>query len=88
MQYKYPAVSYTNIGRIDPEKLFFQGCNVKDCIITGSYRQSPAFQLTVSSFKNICTLNCTLIGDAQTKKAAENILGQIASELLKWVDKN
>lgn len=86
--YRLPSVSYTNIGAIEYEKLFFQECDVKDCIITGSYRQSPGFQLTVSSFRGICTLNCTLIGDAESKIVAENILGQITAELLEWVDRN
>lgn len=73
---------------IEHEKLFFQECNVKECIITGSYRQSPDFQLTVSSFNNICTLNCTLIGDEETKIAAEKILSLVTAELLEWADNN
>lgn len=86
--YRLPSVSYTNIGVIEHEKLFFQECNVKECIITGSYRQSPDFQLTVSSFNNICTLNCTLIGDEETKIAAEKILSLVTAELLEWADNN
>lgn len=86
--YRLPSISYTNIGVIEHEKLFFQECHVKECIITGSYRQSPDFQLTISSFRNICTLNCTLIGDEETKIAAENVLRQVTAELLEWVDNN
>lgn len=86
--YRLPSVSYTNIGVIEHEKLFFQECNIKECMITGSYRQSPDFQLTVSSFNNICTLNCTLIGDEETKIAAEKILSLVTAELLEWADNN
>ncbi|MDO4169965.1 MAG: hypothetical protein Q4D45_08695 [Lachnospiraceae bacterium] len=84
--YRLPLVSYTNIGVIEHEKLFFQKCDVKECIITGSYRQSPDFQLTISSFRDTCTLNCTLIGNGETKKTAEKILKQITKELLEWID--
>lgn len=86
--YRLPSVSYTNIGVIEHEKLFFQECNIKECMITGSYRQSPDFQLTVSSFNNICTLNCTLIGDEETKIVAEKILSLVTAELLEWADNN
>lgn len=82
--YQPSPVSYTNIGVIEQEKLFFQGCDVKNCIITGTYRQPPDFQLNVSSFRNICTLNCALIGGERTRAAAENILELTAEEVLDW----
>lgn len=84
--YQLPSVSYTNIGIIDSEKLYFQECEVKDCIITGSYRQVPDFQLAVSSFNGRCTLDCALIGDAKMAMEAEGILKQVVKELIDWVN--
>ena len=86
--YQLLPVSYTNIGIIDHEKLFFRNCEIRDCIITGTYRKPPDFQLTVSSFQDVCTLNCTFVGDAETKVIAEDILERVAKELLEWADDN
>lgn len=85
--YQLPSVSYTNIGIIEHQKLYFRECEIEDCVMTGAYRQSPDFQLTVSSFRNVCTLNCTLIGDGETKIEAENILERVEKELLEWGEK-
>jgi len=83
--YRPLSVSYTNIGVIQHENLTFNDCDINDCMITGSYRYSPDFQLTVSTFRDVCTLNCTLIGDTETKIIAEQILDQVVWELMGWV---
>ena len=75
---------YTNVGVIDDRKLKFKGCIVKSCFMTGAYRKSPDFQLTVSTFRNICTLSCALIGDAKDEKIGQAVLEQVKQELLKW----
>lgn len=86
IKFTYPLlpVSYTNFGIIDDEKLVFYGCSIKECYLTGAYRIPPDFQLSVSTFQNMCTLNCTLIGDASDKAIGETILTQVQQELLKW----
>ncbi|MGF7012141.1 NRPS condensation-like uncharacterized protein/uncharacterized membrane protein YdjX (TVP38/TMEM64 family) [Lachnospiraceae bacterium PF1-22] len=82
--YRILPVTCTNVGVINDDKLNFKGSTVKSCFMTGAYRQSPDFQLTVSTFRNICTLNCTLIGDENDEKIGQDILNQIKQELLKW----
>lgn len=83
----YP-VSYTNIGVIDDTKLYFKDCTIQSCFFTGTYRLPPDFQLTVSTFKNVCTLNCTLCGSLDNTKNGQYILEQVKSELLEWVENN
>lgn len=79
-------VSYTNLGVINSEKLCFKGCIIKDCFFTGTYRLPPDFQLTVSTFKDQCTLSCTLIGTANDDKNAQCILDQVKCEILNWLE--
>lgn len=82
--YRPLPVSYSNIGVIRHDMLMFGDCDIIDCVITGSYRYSPDFQLTVSTFRDVCTLNCALIGDAKSKAMAGRILDRIVKELLEW----
>lgn len=83
-QYPLLPVSYTNFGNIEEQLLRFGEHSVKNCYLTGTYRQWPDFQLSVSSFQNQCTLNCTVKGDSRTKEAAEDFLRQIKKELMLW----
>ena len=53
--------------------------------MTGTYRLPPDFQLSISSFRNVCTLNCTLIGTIQDQQTGYNILKLVKEELLDWV---
>lgn len=83
--YQPLPVSYTNIGAIEHEKLTFHDCETQDCVITGTYRYPPDFQLTISTFRDVCTLNCTLVGDAEAKAIAGEILDRVVRELLEWI---
>lgn len=83
--YPLRPVSYTNMGIINHEKLYFQDCSIKKCFLTGTYRLPPDFQLSVSTFRNTCTLNCTLIGEDSDESSGQFILEQVKKELLKWI---
>ncbi|MFA9463078.1 MAG: VTT domain-containing protein [Velocimicrobium sp.] len=83
--YRLLPVTYTNVGVIDRNRLYFKDSNITYCYLTGTYRFPPDFQLSISTFKNVCTLNCTLIGDTETKTKGFQILEQVKSELLRWV---
>ncbi len=78
-------VSYTNVGIIAHEKLYFQDCYIKKCYLTGTYRLPPDFQLSISTFRNVCTLNGTLIGEACDERIGQSILEQVKKELLEWI---
>lgn len=83
--YKIFPISYTNFGLIDGDKLAFQGITIKHCFLTGTYRTSPDFQLSVSTFRNTCTLNCTLIGSQKRGSMALELLEKIKLEMIEWL---
>ena len=82
--YRINPVSYTNIGRIDRELLAFDGLRVEDCYLTGTYRIPPDFQLSVSTFDGMCTLNCTLVGPDEDRARCRMILERVRGELVQW----
>lgn len=86
--YRLFPVSFTNFGIIDHTKLSFKDCIIKSCYITGTYRLPPDFQLSISTFQNVCTLNCTLIGQDRDSITGQHILDEVKNEMLKWVNKN
>lgn len=86
--YRILPVSYTNIGQIDHRRLFFSDCRITSCYITGTYRQSPDFQLSISTFQNVCTLSSALAGQPGDNALGQSILEQVKSELLEWAEIN
>ena len=88
MTYHLPAVSYTNFGIIDHNQLSFKNCRIEHCYLTGTYRNAADFQLSVSTFHNICTLNCTLVGTEETRTLGQNLLEQVKKELIDWSKDN
>lgn len=86
--YRLFPVSYTNFGRIDHTKLSFEGCKIKSCYTTGTYRLPPDFQLSISTFQSVCTLNCTLIGQGKDKITGQHILDEVKNQIIEWVNTN
>jgi len=54
--------------------------------MTGTYRIAPDFQLSISTFRETCTLNCTLIGNKQDERNGQYILEQVKHEILAWIN--
>ncbi|MDC7286853.1 VTT domain-containing protein [Blautia schinkii] len=86
--YRLFPVSYTNFGKIDHTKLAFKDCKMKGCFMTGTYRLPPDFQLSISTYQNVCTLNCTLIGQDGDDIIGQQILDDVKNEMLEWVNMN
>lgn len=86
LTYHLKHISYTNLGIIDKERLNFKDCEIEICFVTGSYRKMPGFQLSISTFNNVCTLNCTVLGNDEWKEKCECILQDIKRELLIWAE--
>lgn len=84
--YSPSPISYTNIGAIQDKRLVFGGCTVQSCFLTGTYRLPPDFQLTISTFQNVCTLNCTLLGSAEDRQRGQYILEQVKEEIIGWLE--
>jgi NRPS condensation-like uncharacterized protein len=74
--------SYTNMGIVDEQKLRFESCVTTDCFLTGSYRHSPGFQLSVSSFCGELSLCNTVLGSDQRRELCRGALKQIKDELV------
>jgi NRPS condensation-like uncharacterized protein/uncharacterized membrane protein YdjX (TVP38/TMEM64 family) len=83
--YTISPISYSNLGVIEDEQLTFTGNRINHCFLTGAYRYSPDFQLFVSTYRNTCTLNCTLIGSDRRKEMGLDILEQVKCEIAEWL---
>lgn len=86
--YRILPVSYTNIGQINHQRLRFDDCTIENCFITGTYRLPPDFQLSISTFQDVCTLSCSLIGQPGDENTGQYILEQVKKEILDWVQTN
>lgn len=82
--YRLNPVSYTNFGKINEKNMHFDGIEISECYFTGTYRRVPDFQLTVSTFRGQCSLNCMLIGDEVSRGAAGEILKEVKREIVAW----
>lgn len=86
--YHILPLSYTNFGVVDAERFRFQDCLIKNCFLTGTYRVSPDFQMSVSTFRGVCTLSSPMIGSAERISKGQNILERIKIELTNWTGEN
>lgn len=80
--YSAPPTSYTNVGTIDEKKIFFQGMSIKECYLCGTYRQAPSFQVSISTYKNVCTLAANMCGTKKQKITGLQLLNRMKSALL------
>lgn len=53
--------------------------------IKATYRLSSDFQLSISTFQNVCTLNCTMQGQPGDDMTGQFILERVKKELLEWL---
>lgn len=83
--YHIPAVSYSNIGIIDCNKLTFNE-HISECFLSSAYRHTPDFQLTISTYNNVCTLTCSTFDNADNCIYGMDILKSVKNRLLQWVD--
>lgn len=79
--YRVPHVSFTNVGIFDHAKITFEDCPIDQFYISTVFREFPRFQLTISTFRNCCTLSSNLRGGEDNKQQAMNILDMVRDEL-------
>ncbi|AIQ21325.1 hypothetical protein H70357_35035 [Paenibacillus sp. FSL H7-0357] len=79
--YSVEPISYTNMGAIN-ENIFFQGITIKECYLCGTYRQAPSFQVSISTYKNVCTLAVNMCGTEKQRITGMQLLNQMKSALL------
>ncbi|MDL2220037.1 hypothetical protein LJC04_06915, partial [Ruminococcaceae bacterium OttesenSCG-928-O06] len=78
------AVSYTNLGQIDASRLRFSGCSIRSCVLAGSWKKAPLFQLCVSSWRGGCILSAATISSPAGQATAAAMLRATAAELSAW----
>ena len=74
--------SFTNLGKIDDTLLCLDGTSINRCYLCGTYRQAPSFQLSVSTYKNTCTLASNLYATDVQANSGQLILDKVKSRLL------
>ena len=77
-----PRVSYSNLGVLDEDRLSFGGTAADDVFMTGAVKNVPYFQVAVSTFKNRATLSCNLHGTENDRRRIEDLLSDMADELI------
>lgn len=80
--YHVRPIAYTNFGILDPAHLKFKDVQVKQCIMTGSFRQAPMYQVAVSSFGPHIILAFNLIGSQAEYRFGMMILRQMKQNML------
>ena len=69
-----PEISYTNLGKIDAASIYFDDCTITQLYLLGRARIYPSFQISVSTWKDTCTLACHVTGDTlQLMHAQKNL---------------
>lgn len=81
-----PDISYTNLGKIDSSGIYFNDCTLTYVHLTGRPRIYPAFQVSVSSWEDTCTLSCHIAGDTIQIAAAQRILAHMTAFLQQYAE--
>lgn len=76
-----PTTSYTNLGKIDATALYFDDCAISELYLLGRARIYPSFQISVSTWKDTCTLSCHVRGDSLQLQSAQKILTGMYAQL-------
>ena len=77
-----PVVSYTNLGKIEKNRLGFGKTAITNAVMTGAVKYVPYFQITVSSFDEICTLSCNMYGTGNDRDRIKSLLKLFEKEIL------
>lgn len=76
-----PVLSYTNLGKLDPIKLVFKGIDITNVFISTAIKPIPYFQLSVSTYKEICTLSCCTLAQGKDLTMIHNLMNKIQTIL-------
>ncbi len=79
--YSVEPVSYSNLGTVD-EKIFFEETTIKECYLCGTYRQAPSFQVSISTYRNVCTFAVNMCGTEKQRIIGMQLLNRMKSALL------
>ena len=69
-----PMISYTNVGRIHDTQLQLDDCEIVNAYVITALRRYPSFQISVSTYKNTCTISANVQADDHELLEAEQLL--------------
>lgn len=75
---------FTNLGKLDEEKLSFGGAKVVNAIGYSGLHKAPHFQLTVSSFKGATTFSSIVFCGESERQKISVLMDAIQSEIEKF----
>ncbi|MDE7384340.1 MAG: hypothetical protein K2M84_01135 [Anaeroplasmataceae bacterium] len=79
---------YTNLGKLDENRLIFAGTTIKNAVGYSGLNKAPCFQIAISSFKGATTISSMFVcGEAQANRANE-LISIIAEEIKAFGEKN
>lgn len=76
-----PVVSYTNLGVLDKQLLSFGDMETTDAFITAAVKYVPYFQITISSFDDVCTLSSSMYGTAEDREKIKRLLERFVNDI-------
>lgn len=79
-----PYTDYTNLGKLDENKLAFDGQAVKNAVGYGGLNKAPYFSVAVSSFRGATTVSSMFYAGENQAKKAEALLNGVANEILSF----
>lgn len=86
--YHVREIGYTNFGIIDADKLKFDGVMVEHCLLTGSFRAAPMFQVACSTFNDELSLGFNMIGNADEVQFGRSVIQQMTNRIQEFSGEN
>lgn len=80
--YTVPIISYTNLGIVNADLLVFGDLAVEAAFLTGTIKYAPYFQLSISTYRQRCTLTSNMYGTKEDKRFIEQFLADVKNELI------
>lgn len=86
--YHVRAIGYTNFGVIDDARLRFTGAEVRTCLLTGSFREAPMFQVACSTFRNQLSLGFNMIGTDEEVQFGRTLIQSMVVLIQEFIQTN
>ena len=76
-----PVTSYSNLGVLNDERLRFAGCEIADAYLATAVKRPPYYQLSLSTWRNVCTLSSCVDASEEDRKIVEKVIDTVVKEL-------
>lgn len=76
-----PVTSYSNLGVLNDERLRFAGCEIADTYLATAVKRPPYYQLSLSTWRNVCTLSSCVDASEEDRKIVEKVINTVVKEL-------